>query len=269
VLFLSEMSEEFPDVTFTIRWSVEPDNAWTYHVEVVKNGRWRLTEKQVGWFRLMLPPYPAPVHHYVVWFDESVTAAQIKELEDRTVLWQAETVDTLFSATPPGGYATRTPPDQLGLPVRRVCAYTLDDKIYTASMNARAREQEYRQLTICECPITLTEAEKDWIRADDLLDLPDDTDDTDERTSWDQVLAYSRHRLGIDSTRLDLARLLNMPGLTDARRAEITAAMQAPGWYQEPWPPWEGKDRPKKTPEPEPVSQEDFLEQLPEAGGQP
>jgi hypothetical protein len=263
-MVLDEISAEFPDTTFELRYGV--DSLWDSAIYHVKNRGWELIERQVGWFRSMRRPYSAPVHHHVIRFADADVATQVRvrELAEAKVIFRCETTEYHADS-----WACRCDPRDLGTRLDgEPLAYTLDEMIYLDSMHSRARETERRAVALCGCGIQLTDEEKRWVAANDLVAIPDDVPLEKHPEYWDRTLAHARHELGIYTTRYDLRLLLTKPDLTAARYGEIEAAMRTPGWTRE-WPEWADIMRRPQAPVDATTGEQDFLAELKKIGGMP
>jgi hypothetical protein len=218
------------------------EGLWDEGAYRINNGHIELIEHRVGWFTAMLTePYRAPVHHYVVSFqEEPANLLKVKQLADAGTLLRTET--TRGSPWGRDVWACRCDPEELiqeGLQLAyEPIAYTLDEDTYLWSMHNRPRDPEQNRVELCTCPITLLEDERDWLMARDEAER--DEPDTDSPEDPLCALPRIRHRLGVCTTRSDLLTVLTKPDLTTARRADIEAAMRHPRWTRE-WPQWSGK----------------------------
>jgi hypothetical protein len=237
---VQEWSVEFPDLTWYMTYRIE--GLWDEGAYKIKSGQIKLIEHRVGWFKTMqTKPYGAPVHHYVVAFEnDPVSLLKIKQLSDVGTLFRTETTH----GSPWGGdvWAFRCDPQELlkeGLQFAyEPVAYTLDEEMYIWSMRNRPRDPEQNSVELCTCPIKLLEGECEWLMAREEPDGDGPASDLPEDPPC--RVPRIRHRLGVLTTRSDLTALLTRPNMTAARRAEIEAAMRHPRWTRE-WPQWSEK----------------------------
>jgi len=245
------MSQEFPALTFALEYSVE--GMWDAGRWEFADGIGFLREHEVGWFRTAKDD--EPIHHYVSRFN--IDDAKVQELISARILFRPET------ARCSDEFAFRCAPAELGVlyghPSSWTLRYTLDEDIYLESCYSRAGRAAVfggwvneGGALLCNCSITLSRNEIDWLRATVIpynereLDLLSECPDhearlvayrSQERQTRQSIFEQYGAQHSYPTTRKELSILLTCLDLPGERRKEIEAAMLDPRWKSV-WPQW-------------------------------
>lgn len=223
---LRQVAREFPNLTFLdeilYEGYYEGGQVRYCGQEVV------VTDYFTSWFRTARPG--EPVHHRTAIFDPEDNS--VLALIAEQILFRPET------AVGKNTFAFRVPVEDLPVSPENLLEYTFDevDYFHTGVMGIAnalwGGGSSGISLTLCDCPIALTQEELEWLVTARLDDV------TQEKVRRIARFLYHEFSNSHPTNRTELTLLLNMPSLTDERRAEIIDAMESPRWTTR-WPDWD------------------------------